>query len=268
MGWLDTALTIATTVGKIAGTLSGASAGRGVDFGPRGDSEDRLGQAVFYVDQGTGQTNVMNQSSSMSCGISIPTDPTWGGAPIEILLAPMHGIPISPAFNMAAGADVDSLTIIPVDPDPDPEEGGGAKKTKIHEATTRTVLDNVETTIGSYVKIKLAVAPRTALIAVTGGLTLAALILLNVRGAGDTTVRLINAVKPPPGGLADDATSITIAIPPGVDIDRGLTFVEVLVAVGNLTGEAAARAGGYAGISAFALTDEHHAILKAIADAR
>jgi hypothetical protein len=70
---------------------------------------------------------------------------------------------------------------------------------------------------------------------VGGVLTLGGIALLNIRGAGRTSVRIINAIrKTSEIATGDDRQHITVDIPTGIEVGGGLSEVDISASVGGL----------------------------------
>jgi hypothetical protein len=233
MGWFDTALAVTSTIGKIAGALSGESAGV-ADIGPRGDGpHPKLGQLVF-LDTGP-ETYVWNQSSDADAGLFFPGDPNFNvGAQQIYLPAASKKYPISSMFQTYAEADVDQFTMQNLPSISGAGIANGGPDINIGAQSNQLVPPGVAVDIKPNFSFKLNASDRTLLVGVVGTLTLAAITLLNVRGAGNTAVRLINAFRKPRGADVDDPQHITVDIPTGIDINDGLTWIDICAAVGNL----------------------------------
>lgn len=238
MGVIQSALTIASSIGKIAGTLSGAI-GNYVDFGDKGSISPNLGELIFL--NRDGQTWAFNQSTKNRWGISIPLDPTLSptSQASDVILAPTTKLPISPLFRDASKLDVDSLTIFKVD---EPGNNSGLieedKDSTIHASTTATAPPNQEISVGPYFTAKLSPQNMTLLISAASGtgVLVTALVLLNVRGAGNTLARIIRASsqKQVESSSVDPAEPIIVDLPSGLDVSGGLTFIDIIATVKGL----------------------------------
>lgn len=233
MGWFDTVLTIGTTIGRVAGALSGAGEAKGVDFGAPGGAEPTLGQVVFFNDSNS-VTWALNQSTDTGVGIFFPPDPTLTAAPAPVIIEPASKVAMSSTFASCADADIDGFTIVPfswagADGKAAPSNGD----VNIHASTTQPVPVSGTVTFGQFTA-SLNTTERTVIIGVTGALTLTGIVLLNIRGAGSTAVRIINAIRKSSSGKGDDPQHITVDIPNGIDISAGLTSIEIDAAVGGL----------------------------------
>lgn len=231
MGWFDTVLSIGTTIGRVAGALSGVPTQKCISFGPTGDINPQFGSVGFFVDA-NGNTQAFNNSMTASVGLSFPGDPLLGVGSTDIILAPTQKIEMDPAFNSAAAAGFDNFQIMPtLSLTADSNNVGGSGGSNIHSSTTQTATTGLAVKVGPYLSATLNTSNRTLQIAVVGTLALTGIVLLNIRGAGDTAVKIINAVRKPSDANSDNPQTITVDIPVGLNIDNGLTFIEIDAAV-------------------------------------
>jgi hypothetical protein len=254
-GWFSSALSVLTTVGKIAGTLSGSDF---VDLGPLGrGTEPTLGSVVFFRDA-DGSIKVQNQDVQYPVCLDFPGDLTDGVQPQTLTLGAASTFNISPAFTSASEADVDAFGITPCG-----EDAGGRGTGS--EATVRASATNVQSgltvTLGSYLTAQITASDRTVAIGAVAGFTLAAVVLLNIRGAGQTAVKLINAVRRAPDGKGDGEPFV-FTLPAGIDVEsaNGLGYVEVVATV--------SAPDGAAPIVGEPMTDEDRARLAGFAASR
>src|SRR6266700_5721590 len=235
MGLLDGMLTLITTISKVAGALSGiASDGKGLDLGPRGSGPyPNLGQIVFM--RRGGKVQAYNQSLEDSVTLFFPGNATLSASPTQLSIPPTQWLDVSLALTKYADAGVDEFTLVPL---PGIVKGLGTEpETNIQAQATQPILPGIEVSVGPYFTVKLNAQDKTILVGVVGTLTLAAIVLLNVRGAGTTVVRIANALRKT--GLTysdDDAQHITVDLPAGFDVSGGLTEVDVSASVGGLAG--------------------------------
>ena len=269
MGLFDTFLTIGTTVGKICGALSGAQGSqstRFVDFGAPGDIAPQIGQIVFYVaDDGT--THAMNQATGTEWGLSIPTDPTLGSLSTDLIFPAASNLNVSPAFIAMADNDVDNFTLFPMSSNS--AAGTTPGNVRMHASTTQVAAPGVTIPVGPYLTAALNVSDRTVAIGVVGGIALAAIVLLNIRGAGRTLVSIIQALKKSGAAIAGDSQPITVAVPAGIDISGGLTFIEVDAEIANFSGSVAKKMSSHSVVGKpRPLTAADHERLHAMAKSR
>lgn len=227
MGWLDAAMTVATTIGKIAGTLVGGK--DLVHFGRVGGGANvTIGQTVFWVNKGDTHIWVLNQSTDSGTQIYFPGGRDPRVLPSAIQLPEGSKFDLTKAINIYSLGDVDDLIITPWDQTPVKDGAGGEDEVNL-QAQANNVQPNIEVSLGPYFTIKINASDRTILITVLGGLALTGIILLNVHGAGSTFVRLANVVRPRDPALGDD--SMLVSIPTGVDVSAGLKSVEIIATV-------------------------------------
>lgn len=262
MGWFDTALSIGTTIGKIAGALSGNASGV-VDYGPKGDINEQFGQVVFYNDPSSGDIYALNQSTSTSVGMTFPANPITKTSPIDIVLPGASKLPMSPAFASSSAAGIEDFEILPQASPSASDLQAGGPDVNIHASTTQLATSGTTVTVGPYFTAQFSATDRTLQVAVVGALTLTGLVLLNVRGAGNTVVRIINAVRKNQAESADDPQHITVDLPVGPGFSDGLTFIEITAAVGNFS------AIGMTGVDektveVMPLNDDDYAMLKGL----
>jgi hypothetical protein len=219
-GWLSDALSILTTVGKVAGTLQGSTF---VDFGPRGGGiESKLGNVVFFKDRPGGVITMLNQDVQNKVVLDFPGDESNGVPPETLTVKPAASWNVSPAFANASLAHVDSFGITPC--------GFSRNLQAPLEATVRASADNIrpgnEIRLGSYLTVQLT--DRTVAIGATAGFTLVAIVLLNVRGAGKTAVKIINSIRSP-SAVHADPEPFRFLLPPGIEIQSGIGLANLEV---------------------------------------
>ncbi|MER5704570.1 hypothetical protein ABT023_21885 [Micromonospora sp. NPDC002296] len=239
---IGTALSVATTIGKVAGALSGALSGDLVHLGRAqvGNSNPDLGEVVFWRDKQTGMLMVGNQSTDTSVALFFPGNPYGGAGAESIILGSMQKFPVGDIFTQYANADVDDLVITPFldDSSAQAEAGvgtGGPTGISI-QASGQNIAPRAKVQLGPSVVIEAS--DTTVQVAVVGGLVLAGIVLLNVRGAGTTAARILNVLRKPSDALDDD-TSMTVAIPQGIDIANGISSIDVILAVQSASPTAA-----------------------------
>lgn len=232
MGWFDSMLTVVSTIGKVAGALSGDKVAA-LDLGPKGKGAyPQLGQVVFLRrDDGT---YAYNQSPDEYAGLFFPGNATLSAASTQLFVPPTQVLKVSDAFVHYANKDVDTFNIVPIPEVPQADTDPPVVQIQA-QATQPIPASGARVSIGPYLTARLNASDRTILIGVTGTLTLAAIVLLNLGGAGDTFVRIINAVRSNPEGGADDPQHITVDIPAGFELSGGLTSIDISASVSGLT---------------------------------
>lgn len=265
MAWWDAALSIASTIGRVAGALQGGGP-VGVDFGHLGgDVDPKLGQLIFF--NAPGGLMALNQSTRQSVGIYFPGDEALATTPPMAAIIPEGSkLKMADAFRLYGDADLEEFEVTPGPLRALGAETDGQNMT-LQSRTTQPVLPNAKLQLGPYFDLTLNVPERTLLLGALGGLTLVGIVLLNIRGAGSTTVKIINALRRAGADANDDDQHITVPLPAGPDIDAGLTYVEVIAAVeypASLPDDLARSAG----LAISPITDEDRAAIAAIAAAR
>ncbi|MEV0633144.1 hypothetical protein [Nonomuraea wenchangensis] len=227
MGWLDAALTVATTIGKIAGSLVGGK--ELVHFGPVGTGTNvTIGQVVFWVSTRDNHIWVLNQSTDSGAQVYFPGGRDPRVEPSAVQLPEGTKFDLTKAFNIYSLGDVDDLVITPWDQKP-PRSGANGEDEVNLQAQGNNVQPNIEVSLGPYFKIKVNASDRTILITVLGGLALTGIVLLNVHGAGSTFARIANVVRPKDVLPGDD--SMVVEVPAGVDVAAGLQSIEIIATV-------------------------------------
>lgn len=97
------------------------------------------------------------------------------------------------------------------------------------QAQAANVPAGLEFSLGPYITVKVNVSDRTILVTILGGLALLGIVLLNINGAGDTVARLTDIGLP--GHQNGGTKSMTVPIPAGVEVSRGLQFIAITVAI-------------------------------------
>lgn len=229
MGWFDSVLGIATTVGNIAGALQGGS-NNAVHFGRKGAINTNLGGLVFYNDPNLpGPVYALNQNADESTiSISIPGNPLVNNGATEITLPYSSKISMAPAFLQAAGGGNDELHINVNPPPPSAEVGDGTTNINVNGSSTAVLNPGATIQVGSYFTASLS--DRTITIAAASAVTLVGVVLLNVRGASGNLVRIIRAIN---GTGADPVgpSGIAVDIPEGIDLSDGIIYTEVTCSV-------------------------------------
>jgi hypothetical protein len=229
---VGTALSIATTIGKVAGALSGALSADLVHLGRAraGNTNPDVGEVVFWRDKQTGVLTVGNQSTDSSVALFFPGNPYGGPGAESIVLGSMQKLPIGDIFTQYSHADVDQMVITPfVDDSAVHVSAVGNGPTGISiQASGQNIAPKAKVQLGPSITVEGS--DTTVQIAVVGGLVLAGIVLLNVRGAGTTAARILNVLRKP-STIADDETSMTVEVPQGVDISNGISSIDVILAV-------------------------------------
>src|SRR5918993_2205744 len=133
-GWLDGALSVITTVGKIAGTLAGTSF---TDYGPLGRGvAPELGSVVFSKNPDSGDILAQNQDPDHAVCFDFPGDIADGGAAETLTVPASSTFNISPAFVTASQADVDTLGITPCGESAIPGRRAGRTPTTVRASGT------------------------------------------------------------------------------------------------------------------------------------
>ncbi|MEV0199738.1 hypothetical protein [Nonomuraea sp. NPDC050691] len=231
MGWLDAALSVATTIGKIAGTIQGRDGF--AHFGPTGTgANQKIGQVIFWQDENS-HVWAVNQSFDDGVGIAFPA--ALGGKPDgqNILLPKLSKFDITLAFNVYSLADVDQFVITPWKNNPITGDGNDDEDTIIQAQATNQP-SNVEFELGSYMRVTVNGSDSVCIVTVVGGLILTGIVLLSLTGAGSTRARVSNLRRLLPATTNGDQSSMTIPIPAGVDVSKGVSSIYVTAAVQNL----------------------------------
>ncbi len=239
MGFFDifgTALSVATTIGKVAGALSGALDDELVHVGRvgAGNINEELGQVVFWRDKPLGDLMAINQTTVSGVELFFPGNPYGGPSGQVVYLGKEEKIPVGHMFSEYSNADVDDLVITPfVDGSSARAAGdvgnGGPTGVSI-QASGQNITPKARVRLGTSIEVEGS--DTTVQIAVLGGLVLAGIVVLNVRGAGTTVARIMNVLrKPKPSTAADDDTSMTVEMPQGVDIANGISYIDMVLAV-------------------------------------
>lgn len=199
-----------------------------------------------------------------------PGNATLAHAPTQLPIAPTKTLDVSLALVDFAEAGIDDFTLVPLPdvnvdfvPITDVNVDGDGPETNIQAQANQPISPGVEVKIGPYFTVKLNAPERTIVVGVVGSLSLAAIVLLNVRGAGTTVVRIANALRKT--GVTereDDPQHITVDLPTGIDLTGGLTEVDISASVVGLATLAAEFARENAHLFR-TLTDEDHARIAA-----
>ena len=230
MSWFATALGITSTIGKIAGGIAGALGVNAVVFDIRSDSSDMesdAGQIAFKLN-GAGKIMAMNTSTSNNCQIFFPGN-SAGESPaltgLSVMLSPVSQLDVTQPFNDYSNGDVDTVLITPSGTVSGPNADGGGGGTV--QAAATNIPPNTQIKIDSYFNVMANVSQNNVTVGLVGGLVLTGMVLLNVRGAGNTVCKIINAVKKTQVDGLDD-NSMTFAMPAGVDISNGLVSIDMI----------------------------------------
>lgn len=229
MGWLDAALSVGTTIGKIAGALQG-SPGTLTHVGPTGSGiNPKIGQVIFWLDE-FNHIWAVNQSDD-EVGLYFPA--AKGGTPEgeNYTITGQNRFPVSSAFNMYSLADVDEFVVTPRTGNNSAGIGNGEKNNTI-QASASNQPSNAEFKIGPFIRMRVSGSERLAMVTVVGGLTLMGIYLFTIRGAGRTEGRLSNVE--PPKSENGAVSSMTVPLPAGVDVSAGVSFVDITVSVQNM----------------------------------
>ncbi|MEV0345709.1 hypothetical protein AB0H88_08080 [Nonomuraea sp. NPDC050680] len=259
MGWLDAALSVGTTIGKIAGALQG-SPGAMTHIGPIGNGiNPKIGQVIFWLDE-FNHIWAVNQSDDQ-VGVYFPG--AKGGMPEgdNYTIAAHSKFPISGAFNTYSLADVDEFVVTPFKSNGSAGLGNGEGNNTI-QASASNQPANVEFKVGAFIRMRVSGSERLAMVTVVGGLALAGIVLFTIRGAGRTQGQLSNLE--PPESANGGVTSMTIPLPAGVDVSAGVSFVDITVSVQNMQPLLAKLAHEKAGLMV-PLTKEDHQRIAAYA---
>lgn len=190
-----------------------------------------MGQVVFFREGG--KTFAWNRSEENTAGLFFPGSSLRGvGAQQLYLPAASDKFPISPYFESYADAGVDEFTMQSLPSQMTGRAANGGPNVNISAQASQVFPPGV--TVRIPPNSEVTASERTVTIGVLGALTLVAIVLLDVRGAGKTTVRIINALRPPRGSADDGSQQITVDLPAGLDATAGLTYVDLTAAVGNL----------------------------------
>lgn len=229
MGWLDAALSVGTTIGKIAGALQG-STGTLTHIGPTGSGiNPKIGQVIFWLDE-FNHIWAVNQSDD-EVGIYFPAAKSGKPEGENYTISGNNRFPISGAFNTYSLADVDEFVVTPRAGNNSARVGNGEKNNTI-QASASNQPANAEFNIGPFIRMRVSGSERLALVTVVGGLALTGIYLFTIRGAGRTEGRLTNLE--PPKSANGGVSSMTVPLPAGVDVSAGVSFVDITVAVQNM----------------------------------
>ncbi|NUW31193.1 hypothetical protein HTZ77_07130 [Nonomuraea sp. SMC257] len=231
MGWLDTALSVATTIGKIAGTIQARNGF--AHFGPTGTgANQKIGQVIFWQDENS-HIWAVNQSLEDGVGLCFPA--AMGGTPggQNLLLPKLSKFDITLAFNVYSLADVDQFVITPWKTN-NPTGADNDDEDTLIQAQATNQPTNVEFALGSYMRIRVSGSERVCVVTVVGGLILTGIVLLSLRGAGSTTAQVSNLRRLLPATTNGDQSSMTIPIPAGVDVSNGVSSIYVTASVQGL----------------------------------
>jgi hypothetical protein len=170
-----------------------------------------------------------------SVGLFFPGNDTLSAAATQLFIPPTEKLRLTEAFQGYAAADVDAFNLVPLpaggtgDIDSEPPE------LNIQAQATQPIPSGVEVKVGPYFSVNLNASERTLLVGVVGTLTLGSIVLLNVRGAGATYVRILNVLrKSGASDVQDDPQHITVELPSGLEISGGLTSIDLSATVGGL----------------------------------
>ncbi|HUR09335.1 MAG TPA: hypothetical protein VM347_42825 [Nonomuraea sp.] len=229
MGWLDAALSVGTTIGKIAGALQG-STGTLTHIGPVGGGiNPKIGQVIFWLDE-FNHIWAVNQSDD-EVGLYFPSAKSGAPEGDNYTITAHNKFPVSEAFNTYSLADVDEFVVTPFKSNSSSGVGNGDGNNTI-QASASNQPANVEFKVGAFIRMRVSGSERLAMVTVVGGLALAGIYLFTIRGAGRTEGRLSNLE--PPASENGGASSMTVQIPAGVDVSAGVSFVDITVAVQNM----------------------------------
>jgi hypothetical protein len=235
MGTFDTMLTVATTIGKIAGAFAGSLGDKAViDMGPLGQGKyPNVGQLLFLRDGK--EITAFNQSPDEPVGMFFPGNPIVGMDPTQLFVPPTAKVLVGEAFRTYSAADVDSFNAVPLPSGLAADVAGPDDEVNIQAQATQPIPPGVTVKVGPYFELTLNAPERTVLVGVGGVLTLGGIALLNIRGAGRTSVRIINAIrKTSEIATGDDRQHITVDIPAGIEVGGGLSEVDISASVGGL----------------------------------
>ncbi|NUW39824.1 hypothetical protein [Nonomuraea rhodomycinica] len=261
MGWLDTALSVATTIGKIAGTIQGRDGF--AHFGPTGTgANQKIGQVIFWQDENS-HIWAVNQSFEDGVGLYFP--PAMGDKlkGSSILIPKLEKFDVTLAFNAYSLADVDQFVITPWKHN-DSAEAGNEEEDVVIQAQADNQPNNVEFELGPFMRVRVNGSDRVAIVTVVGGLILTGIVLLSLRGAGITQAQVSNLRRLLPATANGDQSSMTVPIPAGVDVSAGVSSIYVTASVQNLQPLVQKFARENAGLLR-PLTEEDHARIAACA---
>jgi hypothetical protein len=230
MSWFDTALSVTATLGKVAGTLLGSTNSIvAFDIEPDTGSGADVGQIVFQLDN-QGHIWALNTSTQFPCQLFFPGDSAGGmpGAGVSIMLGAFQKLDVTAAFNKYAAADLTDFLITPSNTAVSVAADGTSSSTI--QSQGYNIPPNQVTAIGPYFNVTANVSNTNVTIALVGGLVLSGIVLMNVRGAGNTFCKIMNVIKKTQRA-ADDGNSMTVELPAGVDIANGLQSIEIVAAV-------------------------------------
>lgn len=230
MSWFDTALSVTSTIGKVAGALVGGGIFRAVAFDIQGNAsgQGQIGQILFQLDN-QGHIWALNTSTVNACQLFFPGNPEGAAQQqgASLMLGSFSKVDVTKAFNTYAAADVNDFLITPSNVSQSIAQNGGSSATI--QSMGSNIPPNTVTALGPYFNVTANVSDRTVQIALLGGMVLSGIVLLNVRGAGATFCRIANILKKKKSE-ADDDNSITVALPTGVDISNGLQSIDIIAA--------------------------------------
>jgi hypothetical protein len=224
------ALSVATTIGKIAGLLAGNTG-----------TIVRISQGVAFAANPSHGISVMNTSDT-PVHLFFPGDGSIEAS--DILIPTGVSFDVTSEFNTYACGSNEQFYVTPAVPAPATLADAGAERPHVNiQASAQNVPAHMTVPLG-FIHITINASDRTIVVAVTDTLTLAGLVLLKVSvGAlGATLVNLCNESARLPLGVAEGSSRMTVTIPEGVDLTHGVQSLEVIVAVAQPSFAAAQEA--------------------------
>ncbi|MFP2963984.1 hypothetical protein ACLEPN_41315 [Myxococcus sp. 1LA] len=197
----------------------------------------KFDQIIFANDSG-GHIVAHNTSLDDTVQLFFPGNTSAEGDLIRI--PPFNGFDVTPSFNGCSAANVNEFTITP-EGNPPGLAGGVDDAVTIQSQGHHIQATGVKVSLGNYMNVSLSASDRTIQIAVVGTMVLTGVVLLNIRGAGNQFVKIINAVKKVGStarsvAYADDDQSQTLPIPDGIDLTpTTLVSLDAIVAVDKVT---------------------------------
>lgn len=232
MSWWQSALSVVGTIGKVAGVLAGATGERAVFFRIQSSGEEDYATVAFR--KVNGAIMAYNQSADNAVQISFETDCARGnsGAGTVLTLPAFQALDVTQAFASMAADDFDDFTVRPSGSLSSVTTMDGDGPNASIEARGTNLPASGTVSIGRFFNLTINSSDRTLQIALIGGFALAGLILLDIRGAGKTFCRITNVLRGKKAlDSVEDDNSITVTIPDSVDIDSGISAIDIVAAV-------------------------------------
>ncbi len=189
--WFTSALSIVSTIGKIAGSLLGANNNDYLEFHTSmtmNKDDASFDSAIFRKEDE--QIILYNSSADYDLSLSFPDQ---NGLAAETLIVPRCSkTDVTGLLQKHSIGDVNELNLSSVITDTKSNDKAASHVTISAKSNNVTVTPNTRISLGSYFEIEIS--ENVARIFAIGSYTILGISLLNIRGAGDTAMKLLSPV--------------------------------------------------------------------------